>query len=282
MDIARVATGTSRRIQRGEKKRMSLPPNGLKGWRAGAPPRRDDGALAIVELVSTARVDGQEHYGQPIIVARWNAKLKTTAAGHRIEYDDVLQHIELGVDHQGRGTPSVAVDMTASDRHARKCIEARNDELLVVPTDQLTPKEGERFATEDVRDFGKIGDMTERYLAGLSMAHSARSQLHYRKALEAAAPALLAFAEQVAKAEDQRRESKRRQVESGSETPLTVGEALASAESSTWVKAALLTAIERDPVDAANDADVLASVLDTRAHAHFAAARTAAMRNEDS
>lgn len=261
---------------------MSLPPNGLKGWRVGAPPKRDDGALAIVELVPTARVDGQEHYGQPIIVSRWNTKLKTTAAGHRIEYHDVLQHIELGIDQRaGDGTP-VVVDLTASDRFARKRIEARNDELLVVPADQLAKHEAQQIATEDVADFGKIGDMTERYLAGLSMAHSARRQLHYREALLGAAPGLLAFAEQVAKAEEHRRETKRRQVEMDGDSPLTVGEALASPDSSTWVKAALLTAIERDPVDAANDADVLASVLDTRAHAHFAAARMAALRNEDS
>ena len=36
---------------------------------------------------------------------------------------------------------------------------------------------------------------------------------------------------------------------------------------SDWFKRALRLAMERDPVDAANDADLLAVVLDRRAHA---------------
>jgi hypothetical protein len=36
---------------------------------------------------------------------------------------------------------------------------------------------------------------------------------------------------------------------------------------SDWFKRALLSALGRDPVDSANDADLLAVVLDRRAHA---------------
>ncbi len=38
-----------------------------------------------------------------------------------------------------------------------------------------------------------------------------------------------------------------------------------------WFKRALLSALERDPVDAANDAELLYIVLDRRAHASAAA-----------
>ena len=41
---------------------------------------------------------------------------------------------------------------------------------------------------------------------------------------------------------------------------------------SDWFKRALLSALDRDPVDAANDADLLAVVLDRRAQAIAAAA----------
>lgn len=49
---------------------------------------------------------------------------------------------------------------------------------------------------------------------------------------------------------------------------------LASLDCSSWLRNALVTALGRDPVDAANDAAVLAEVLDARAasvvdrHAH--------------
>jgi hypothetical protein len=67
----------------------------LRGWVAGPPPVRDDGGLAIVELGPGVRVDSQDHYGLPIIVSRWSAKLKTTGCGHRLEYGDVIRHIDI-------------------------------------------------------------------------------------------------------------------------------------------------------------------------------------------
>jgi hypothetical protein len=42
----------------------------------------------------------------------------------------------------------------------------------------------------------------------------------------------------------------------------TIGEILNDPAASFWLKAALRSALSRDPVDAANDADVLARVLD--------------------
>lgn len=47
--------------------------------------------------------------------------------------------------------------------------------------------------------------------------------------------------------------------------PPTVDLILADLEASNWLKSALLAALLRDPVDAANDADVLAAVLARRA-----------------
>ena len=52
----------------------------------GEPPVRDDGSLAIVELRKRATVDGQDHYGQPVIVARWNVKMQTTGGARWVEY----------------------------------------------------------------------------------------------------------------------------------------------------------------------------------------------------
>ena len=69
--------------------------NTLQGWVPGPPPVRDDGGLAIVELKQGIHVDAQEHYGLPIIVCRWSAKLKTTGSAHRLAYDDVLRHIDI-------------------------------------------------------------------------------------------------------------------------------------------------------------------------------------------
>lgn len=40
---------------------------------------------------------------------------------------------------------------------------------------------------------------------------------------------------------------------------------IASPDTSEWLKSALMTALPRDPVDAANDAETLLSVLDRRA-----------------
>jgi len=42
----------------------------------------------------------------------------------------------------------------------------------------------------------------------------------------------------------------------------TIEQILADPAASKWLKAALLVALSRDPVDAANDAEVLAKVLD--------------------
>jgi len=44
----------------------------------------------------------------------------------------------------------------------------------------------------------------------------------------------------------------------------TIDEILGDPTTSGWLKAALRSAISRDPVDAANDADVLARVLNDR------------------
>lgn len=69
--------------------------NTLQGWIEGPPALRDDGGLAIVELADGVQVDGQDHFGLPILVSRWSAKLKTTAGSHRVSYDDVLRHIDI-------------------------------------------------------------------------------------------------------------------------------------------------------------------------------------------
>jgi hypothetical protein len=45
----------------------------------------------------------------------------------------------------------------------------------------------------------------------------------------------------------------------------TVERILADPAASHWLKAALLAALERDPVDAANDAEALAQALEERA-----------------
>jgi hypothetical protein len=44
----------------------------------------------------------------------------------------------------------------------------------------------------------------------------------------------------------------------------TIEEVLRDPSASSWLKAALRSALERDPVDAANDAEVLARLLDRR------------------
>lgn len=75
--------------------------NTLTGWIDGPPPTRDDGGLAIVEVRSTVRVDGQETFSQPIIVARWSGKLKTTGSGYRLDYDDVVRFIDLALLPEG-------------------------------------------------------------------------------------------------------------------------------------------------------------------------------------
>lgn len=69
--------------------------NSLIGWINGEPPVCDDGSLAIVELRDGATVDGEDHYGLPIIVARWSNKLKTTGGAHRVEYSDVVRYIDI-------------------------------------------------------------------------------------------------------------------------------------------------------------------------------------------
>jgi hypothetical protein len=48
---------------------------------------------------------------------------------------------------------------------------------------------------------------------------------------------------------------------------------LADVAASTWLKTALDTALVRDPLDAANDAELLAAVLSSRANAMLAAVR---------
>ena len=67
----------------------------LQGWIDGPPPVRDDGGLVIVELTADAKVDGQEHFGLPIIASRWSSKMKTTGSTHRIDYESVVRHIDI-------------------------------------------------------------------------------------------------------------------------------------------------------------------------------------------
>jgi hypothetical protein len=45
---------------------------------------------------------------------------------------------------------------------------------------------------------------------------------------------------------------------------LEIGQVLADSAASFWLKDALRSALTRDPVDAANDAEVLAQLLDQR------------------
>jgi hypothetical protein len=85
-------------------KHMALD-NTLTGWVSGPPLSRDDGAIAIIELVDSAKVDGQDHFGQPIIVSRWSGKLKTTGSAHRLSYEDVLRHIDLAKDSRETECP---------------------------------------------------------------------------------------------------------------------------------------------------------------------------------
>jgi hypothetical protein len=58
-------------------------------------PVKDDGSLALVILKEGVKVDGQDHFDNPIIVGRWNNKLKTTGGSHRLAYEDVLKFIEI-------------------------------------------------------------------------------------------------------------------------------------------------------------------------------------------
>lgn len=67
----------------------------LSPWTDGPPPVRDDGGLVIVELAADTKVDGQDHFGLPIIASRWSSKLKTTGGSHRIEYEHVVRHIDI-------------------------------------------------------------------------------------------------------------------------------------------------------------------------------------------
>lgn len=245
---------------------MALPPNGLKGWKAGAPARRDDGGLAIVTLSPSARVDGQEHHGQPIIVARWDSKLKTTAAGHRVGYDDVVQHIDLADDaKENQGEHFVSAAWSA-DRAARLRIQTRNDGLLVVPSGSLSVADAVQAVEEDLKDVALIRDHTERFLALLAMGHNARCQAAYRDALDSRSPDVLALLDRATEAETRRRDLKKLQIEG--ETPtVSVGEALEAPSTSYWLKAAILSSLERDPVDAATDAELLSAILETRAQA---------------
>jgi hypothetical protein len=52
--------------------------------------------------------------------------------------------------------------------------------------------------------------------------------------------------------------------EDGSAEPVTIDEIFADPAASIWLKAALRSALSRNPVDAANDADVLARALKDR------------------
>lgn len=52
--------------------------------------------------------------------------------------------------------------------------------------------------------------------------------------------------------------------------PPTAEQILASPAASNWLKGALAAALERDPIDAANEAAILAEVLNARADAKLA------------
>lgn len=65
-------------------------------FNTGPLPVRDDGALALVKLSREAMVEkGFEYYGHPVVVSRWDAKLKTTCGLDRIAYEDVVGWIEI-------------------------------------------------------------------------------------------------------------------------------------------------------------------------------------------
>jgi hypothetical protein len=83
--------------------------NTLTGWVSGPPPKRDDGGLAIVELSNSVEVDGQDHFGQPIIVSRWLGKIKTTGAANRLSYEDCVRHIDIAA------TPCVLQETTIAN-----------------------------------------------------------------------------------------------------------------------------------------------------------------------
>ncbi len=54
--------------------------------------------------------------------------------------------------------------------------------------------------------------------------------------------------------------------------PVTSQQIMSDPSASTWLKNCLQSAMQRDPVDAANDAQVLAAVLDQRAKQAYAGA----------
>ena len=58
---------------------------------------------------------------------------------------------------------------------------------------------------------------------------------------------------------------------------LTVDLVLRDTSASQWLRTALWSALDRDPVDAANDAEVLAQVLGDEADAHLAKALASAV-----
>lgn len=59
-------------------------------------PNRDDGALALVILSQeAAEARKLEYYGQPVVVSRWSAKLKTTIEPVRLGYEDVIGWLEI-------------------------------------------------------------------------------------------------------------------------------------------------------------------------------------------
>lgn len=74
--------------------------NTLNGWLDGPLPARDDGGLAIVEIKPGILIDGQDAHDRPVIVSRWENKLKTTAGSHRLEYEDVVRYIDIAPPYQ--------------------------------------------------------------------------------------------------------------------------------------------------------------------------------------
>lgn len=78
-------------------------------WREGAPPKSDDGRVVLVILRPSGEMCCEaEHCGEPVAVHLWGEKLKTTAGGIRLSYDDVIRWAPPGVPGEspaGDGRP---------------------------------------------------------------------------------------------------------------------------------------------------------------------------------
>ena len=73
----------------------------LTGWIAGPPPVRRDEGLAIVILKDGVFVDGVEHIGRPLIVARRRDSLEGIGHFQICNYEDVLCYIDIASPPDG-------------------------------------------------------------------------------------------------------------------------------------------------------------------------------------